>query len=119
MITCSYCQSYQYSPTRMPKTDDRFCGTILKFTGRNNKSCNEIHPSTLFWCRKNGQWLDVSICLNRKRRELHSECKHCGQYSTVVDLFRLTRILNGKNNVKVEEVVSPQPILKPIVKGDK
>ncbi len=123
MLTCQYCQSFQYSPTRMPKTGERFCGTIFKFVGAGTKSCPDIHPSTIFWCRKNSQWYDISICINRKRNGLDSKCTHCGQYSSVIDLYRLTKIKNGKNGNSVP-TITPIPItketivLKPIVKGE-
>lgn len=81
-INCGYCSSYaegRYNKNASASTEDRiikqFCAKDRQVESNDN-ACQLFLMHPFFYCRKNNQRLDISICIARqnKRREGCVKC---------------------------------------------
>lgn len=77
-IICFYCKSYWKYP--LDKKDFKICEVAnFKKITRGSAICDKYHPAKNIYCHINRYWLDLIVCLKR-RKDKKELCRKCRFY---------------------------------------
>lgn len=91
-MVCEYCKTYHDSSVR-PDVNKRFCHRLQRIVSEHGATCDDFEESGIFWCKKNGEWIDFNICANRTKKD-SVFCRSCHQRKDVLAV----RIHIGRKN---------------------
>lgn len=118
-MQCTYCSNWRQSPI-VKKTRTKifkYCKTIKSDTCQDNKVCKRIKSTGNFLCDVNGIFLNIDMCLNRRKliaenkkkySKIFTGCKlACRQFKTEIEplieyMDSKTIKIPRRNNIQIK-----------------
>ena len=101
-MECQYCQIYYDSETRIGSS--RFCEVLRRMRSADQKVCDEVKLTKIFWCKKSDHWIDLTACSSHQRKA-DTECDHCTQSHHLLELRKMIGRRNMNPTIKPEHKV--------------
>jgi len=97
-VFCRYCYYFWYSSDRKAEEiiknriivkDNRWCNVVNNYVSVANEACENFKLSKYFWCEKDCNQLNVSVCLARRMKRKDG-CVRCKQGKIIETIIKET-----------------------------